>query len=173
MKTLIRYTCLCLLIMAAIGLIEAETESKALIPDNDNDWNFTISPNVQDGIYHDGDFLTLWLYSERDCFFRITHIDVNGEIQVIYPVNSKDDNFIRAGNIRLIPDNTFFKLGPPYGEEVIVAAAYDRAFAFNQPSGTAPLGQEIVSGNFTVESDDHEILIPLITAKFSFTIKPR
>ena len=156
-----------------ISLPESEARQQALVPyaDINNEWEFSVTPNVLDGIYYDGDFLTVCLYSERDCYFRIIHVDVNGNTQVIYPVNPRDDDFIRAGNIRLIPDNTLFKLGPPFGEEVIVAAGYDRAVDANQPTGMAPFGAEIAGGSSTVESDTE--ITPLVTAKFSYTILPR
>ena len=56
--------------------------------------------------------MTMRIYSAQDCYFRITHVDVHGNTQVIYPTNQRDNNFIRAGETRRIPDNTRFRMTP-------------------------------------------------------------
>ncbi|MDR2435379.1 MAG: CsgG/HfaB family protein, partial [Treponema sp.] len=47
-----------------------------------NPWRFTVRTDRSDGDYRDGDYMTLRVYSEKDAWFRITHIDVNGNAQV-------------------------------------------------------------------------------------------
>jgi hypothetical protein len=111
------------------------------------------------------------VYSARDCYFRIIHIDVNGNTQVIYPASANDNNFIRGGQTRRIPDNTMFRMGPPFGEEIILAAAYDRPFTPGQQSG--PLNADNITRGLTVESDNHSAMEPSATAKFSYTILPK
>jgi len=130
-----------------------------------------VTPDVLDGIYRDGDFMTMRVYSERDCYFRIIHIDVNGTTQVIYPVSPSDNNFIRAGQTRRIPDNTRYRMGPTFGEEIILAAAYERPFTPAQQSGT--LSADNISRGLTVESDTKTAMSPSVTAKISYTILPR
>jgi hypothetical protein len=99
-------------------------------------------------------------------------IDVNGNTQVIYPTSASDNNFIRVGQTRRIPDNTRFRLGPPFGEEIILAAAYDRPFTPGQQSG-GTLSADTITRALTVESDNHSTTSPSATAKFSYTILPR
>ena len=137
----------------------------------DNRWVFTVTPDVLDGIYYDNDYMTMRLYSERDCYFRITHVDVNGNTQIIYPTSPRDNNFIRAGETRRIPDNTRYRMGSPFGEEMILVAAYDRPFTLNQSSGT--LSADSISRGLTVVSDNNTQMTPLATARFSYTILPR
>ena len=155
---------------AVIQKAEFEAKQKAVDPyaGKNNRWAFTVTPDVLDGIYYDGDLMSMRLYSQRDCYFRIIHVDVNGSTQVIYPTNPRDNNFIRAGETRRIPDNTRFRMGPPYGEEIILTAAYEKPFASTASSGQ--LSSDGIARGLTVESDNHTAMSPAATAKFSYTI---
>jgi hypothetical protein len=97
---------------------------------------------------------------------------VNGSTQVIYPGSANDNNHIRAGQTRRIPDNTRFRMGPPFGEEIILVAAYDRPFTLPQ-SGVSALSADSISRGLTVEGDNRAAMNPSVTAKFSYTILPR
>jgi len=156
-----------------ISKTEFEAKQKAVDPyaGKNNKWAFTVTPDVLDGIYRDGDYMTMRIFSAKDCYFRIIHIDVNGTTQVIYPVSPSDNNFIRAGQTRRIPDNTRYRMGPPFGEEIILAAAYERQFTLTQQSGT--VSADNISRGLTVESDNKTSMTPSATAKFSYTILPR
>ena len=155
---------------AAITLAEFETKQQAVDPysGRNNKWAFTVTPDVLDGIYRDGDYMTMRLYSGRDCYFRITHVDVNGNTQIIYPTSAMDNNFIKAGETRRIPDNTRYRMGSPFGEEYILAAAYDRPFTLSQPSGTVPLSADSISRGIIVEGME-----PSATAMFTYTVLPK
>jgi hypothetical protein len=115
--------------------------------------------------------MTLRVYSEKDAWFRITHIDVNGNAQVIYPVSPRDNNFIRAGETRRIPDNTQFRMTKPYGEEMILAAAYEKPFVVRTREA-APLSNRLLVRGLVVESEDTAAMRPAATAKFSCRIGP-
>jgi hypothetical protein len=158
---------------AVISKAEFEAKQQAVIPyaGRNNQWNFTATPNALDGMYYDGGSMSMQIYAERDCYFRIIHIDVNGNTQVIYPTSARDNNFIRAGQVRRIPDNTLYRMGPPFGEEMILAAAYERPFTLAPQSG--PLSADSVTRSLTVESDNHTAMTPSATAKFSYSILPR
>ncbi|MDR0472244.1 MAG: DUF4384 domain-containing protein [Treponema sp.] len=156
-----------------ISKAEFERKQQAVVSysGGNNRWAFTVTPDVLDGIYHDGDLMSMQVYSERDCYFRIIHIDVNGNTQVIYPTSSNDNNFIRAGQTRRIPDNTRFRMRPPYGEEIILASAFERPFTPGQQSGT--LNADAITRTLEVESDSHAAMGASVTAKFSYSILPR
>lgn len=159
---------------AVITKTEFEAKQQAVVPyaGKDNKWIFTASPDVLDGIYRDGNYMTMRIYSEKDCYFRVVHVDVNGNTQVIYPVSASDNNFIRAGETRRIPDNNRYRMGAPFGEELILAAAYEKAFA---PGGQAGSVSEasITSGLTAESSDNRSAMTPSATSKFSYTILPR
>jgi hypothetical protein len=154
---------------------EFEAKQQAVSPyeGKNNRWDFTITPDALNGVYHEGDYMTMRLYSAQDCYFRIVHVDVNGNTQVIYPTTVRDNNFIRAEETRRIPDNTRYRMDPPFGEEMILVAAYDRPFLIDTQSGSAPLSAEIITRSLTAESDNHATMSPLVTARFSYTILPR
>jgi len=158
---------------AVITKAEFDSKQKAVEPyaGKDNKWKFTVTPDVLDGIYYDGDYMTMRLYSEKDCYFRLIHVDVNGVAQVIYPVSPNDNNFIRAGETRRIPDNTRFKMGAPFGEEMILAAAYERQFRNEQLP--AAISEDNIIRGLTVEADNRAKISPASTAKYSYTILPR
>jgi len=159
---------------SVIGKAEFEAKQKAIAPysGKNNKWAFTVTPDALDGIYRDGGYMSMLVYSGRDCYFRIIHIDVNGNAQIIYPVSADDNNFIRAGQTRRIPDNTRYRMGPPFGEEIILAAAYERPFTLNAKSGSAPLSADALTRSLSAESDGGKPMSPSATARFSYTILP-
>ena len=159
----------------AISLPDFEAKQEVLdsYSGKNNRWAFTVTPGVLDGIYYDGEFMFMCVYSAHDCYFRIIHIDVNGSTQVIYPVAANDNNFIQAGETRMIPDNTLYKMGPPFGEEIILVAAYEEPFTVSQLSDAEPLSEETITRSFTVEDDNNAPMAPSATAKFSYTILPK
>jgi hypothetical protein len=89
-----------------ISKVEFEAKQKAVSPyaGGGNTFTFTVTPDDLDGVYYDGEYMSMRLYSARDCYFRIVHVDVNGTAQVIYPLAAGDNNFIRAGETRRIPE---------------------------------------------------------------------
>jgi hypothetical protein len=155
----------------------AEFEAKQKILDpyagKHNPFKFTVTPDDLDGVYYDGEYMTMRIYSGRDCYFRIVHVDVNGTAQVIYPRVNQDNNFIRAGETRRIPDNTRFRLGAPFGEEYILAAAYDKPFV-SGGGGGGKISGDFISRGLEVETESGgTAMSPLATAKISYTILPR
>jgi len=158
---------------AATTAAQFEEKQKILnsVSGSSSRWNLTVTPDVLDGIYYDGDYMTMRIFSERDCYFRIIHIDVNGNAQLIYPLSPSDNNFIRAGETRRIPDNTRYRLHAPFGEEMIIVSAYDRPFVQGQFTGQ--LTAESLTRGMTVESDNRTQMSPSAVTRFSYTILPR
>jgi hypothetical protein len=161
--------------LGIISQAEFEAKQKALEPygGKNNRFTFTVSPDDLDGVYYDGEYMTMQVYSGRDCYFRIVHLDVNGTAQLIYPATARDDNFIRAGETRRIPDNTRFRMGPPYGEEYILVTAYNRPFK-TEGGWRGQVSDSAFSRGLVVEPEEGSSqgaeMSPLATAKFSYTI---
>ena len=138
----------------------------------DNPFQFTVQTDKSNGIYHDGDYMTMQIFSAKDAYFKVTHIDVNGNAQVIYPTTSRDNNLIKAGQTRNIPDNTKFKMTKPYGEEIILVAAYDAPFTVSRQTAPAPVSNNVITRGLVVESTETKTNIePVATAKFTFSIR--
>jgi len=75
--------------------------------------------------YMHRDELKLTVTADRDCYFKIIHIDVNNHIKMIYPRNENDNNSLRANESRAVfgsPNNRQI-LTDPYGAETLVVAA--------------------------------------------------
>jgi len=160
----------------ATSQAEFERRQQAVAPFSGatNGWAFTVTLDNLDGIFHEGDSMTLRIFSERDSYFQITHVDVYGNKQVVYPLLPGDDNFIRAGRTRQIPDNGVFMMTPPFGEEMILVSAYDRPFAVNRQQGTESLSAESVSRGLRVESAGNRgEMTPSATGMVPFTVLPR
>jgi hypothetical protein len=160
---------------AVISKAEFEAKRTATGPyaGGGNAFEFTVTPDDLDGVYYDGEYMSMRIYSGRDCYFRIVHVDVNGTAQVIYPLAAGDNNFIRAGQTRSIPDRTRFRMGPPFGEEYILVAAYDKPFRPAQGRGEQLSGEAVSRGLVVEEQSAGAQMSPVATAKFSYTILPR
>ncbi|MDR2159889.1 MAG: DUF4384 domain-containing protein [Treponema sp.] len=166
---------------AVISRAEFEAKQKAVDPyaGRNNRFVFTVTPDDLDGVYYDGEYMTMRLYSGGDGYFRIVQVDVNGTAQVIYPLAAGDNNVIRAGETRRIPDNTRYRMGAPSGEEYILVAVYDRPFVPGTGGG-GPVSESAITRGLLVESgepsggaDKGGQISPVATAKFSYTILPR
>jgi hypothetical protein len=138
-----------------------------------NQITLTVRAAGSGDVYHDGEFLSLRVYASRDCYLKISHVDKDNMVQVIYPSVEKDNAFIKGGETRIIPDNTRFLLEYPYGVEYILVAAYDRPFTF-VPQAPAQISRAVISRGLKVVTDGLRTeMDPVATAKYTYTIEPR
>jgi hypothetical protein len=153
---------------------DAKQQALTAYTGSGNRFGFSANPDDLDGVYYDGEYMTMRIYSERECYFRIVQIDVNGTAQVIYPTVRADNNLIRAGETRRIPDNTRYRMRSPYGEEYILVTAYDRPFAAGTTGG-APLSDFAAGRGLEVETEGGggTAQRPIAAARYSYTILPR
>jgi hypothetical protein len=86
--------------------------------------NIEASFNSGTFTYKHCDDLKLTVTADKDCYFKIIHIDVDNRINMIYPRTGNDDNRLSANVSRAVFDNTnrYIMYGP-YGAETIVVAA--------------------------------------------------
>jgi hypothetical protein len=83
------------------------------------------------GTYIDGEELVIHFYANSDCYIKIYHIDVNGDMKLIFPNQYHDNNEIKKNVIYSIPDESYgfaFKLGKPFGTEFIKIIASTKQF---------------------------------------------
>jgi hypothetical protein len=76
--------------------------------------------------YTDGEDLVIRFFSNRACFIKVYHIDVNKKTSLIFPNQYYTDNRLEAGKIYSIPDEHYpfrFELRAPYGTEFIKVVA--------------------------------------------------
>ncbi|RLA95234.1 MAG: hypothetical protein DRG83_18840 [Deltaproteobacteria bacterium] len=84
------------------------------------------------GIYTEGEKLIIFFKSNHDCFLKLYHTDSAGNILQLFPNQYSRDNFIKAGRVYSIPDETSnfdFVVQPPFGSEVIKAIASMKPFS--------------------------------------------
>jgi hypothetical protein len=91
-----------------------------------NDFDLQVSTNKT--VYYDQENMQITLTANVDCYFVVYHLDIDNNMQVIYPNQwEQGRNTLKAGMPRVIPENSNFDLHPPFGEERILV------YASNQP----------------------------------------
>jgi TolB-like protein len=160
-----------------LSLLDTQYELKQRIMEpyegKNNRITLTVTTTGSGDVYHDREFLSLRIYASRDCYLKITRVDKDNMVKVIYPFGEKDSAFIRGGQTRIISDNTRFLLEYPYGIEYILVAAYDKPFTF-VPQAEAQISRAVISrGLKVVAADTRTEMDPVATAKCRYTIEPR
>lgn len=140
----------------------------SLISDSSVD-NSLVNAWIEKGngaVYKNGDNLVINFFSEYGCYIKIYHIDVNGDMQLIFPNEYYKNNFINANTVYSIPDKNYpfkFNLGKPFGTEFIKVLASNIQFDdIEEPFstlGTATRG--LLERGLTVEQNEElsEILL--------------
>jgi hypothetical protein len=139
-----------------------------------------IWPDKESRTYVDGETMSISLYASRDCWFKVYHIDVDNRMRLIYPNQNDRNNTLKANTLRVIPENTVFQLGAPYGEETILAVFSDRPFENLEAelSAAIPATRESISraaGQRGLSVQTKAAASPQETsraARFSYTIVP-
>jgi len=73
--------------------------------------------------YYHRDQLNMTLTSDKDCYFKIIHIDADNQMKMIYPNSEDNDNRLLANMRRAIFETAKCYLYEPYGEETIMVVA--------------------------------------------------
>jgi len=113
--------------------LSAVSESPATPPaatpppnQNINIQAFFNSPSMT---YFHRDELQITVMADRDCYFKIIHIDANNQMEMIYPNSFDRNNYLRANAPREIFEMAKCYLYEPYGAEVILIVASSQQFA--------------------------------------------
>ena len=109
-------------------------ERKSLLAYFDGIQNdFEISLSTDKTVFYDGDFLFITLESDTDCYFVMYHLDIDNNMRLIFPnIWEPDTNYLLADTPRTIPENSFFLLHEPYGEERILVYATDHKIEIDE-----------------------------------------
>lgn len=81
-----------------------------------------------DGVYSEGENVTVYFRADRDCYVAIYGVDTRGDVNLLYPAARWDDGYVRGGEVYAIPgDNSDYDLviNGPEGMEIIQAVAAD------------------------------------------------
>jgi hypothetical protein len=129
-------------------------------------------PNSDTRTYYTGDFMTITVWADRDCYIKVSHISVNNEKTLIYPNTQGDrDNFLPGNTEIIIPRRSGFQIEPPYGRETILVEASGKQFENLESAMTrVSRGLRVIAK----EIDDEAKKSPggIVTTRFDFTILP-
>jgi len=84
------------------------------------------------GVYTIGEKLLIFFKANHDCFLKLYHTDSAGNILQLFPNQYSRDNFIKAGRVYIIPDESYdfdFVVKLPLGSEIIKAIASLQPFS--------------------------------------------
>jgi len=84
------------------------------------------------------DELKMTISADRNCFFKVIHIDVNNQMKMIYPNSSDKNNSLRANTPRDIFESAKYMLYGPYGAETIIVLASSEQFKNIEQEYIAP-----------------------------------
>jgi len=110
--------------------------------------------------------LEITVMADKDCYFKIIHVDANNQIKMIYPTKNKK-NFLSANkNFRVFDENDKYMFYGPYGEERIFIVASLVQFTgieqeYNQPwkAATDDMIKKAIAGD-GIDSKTINILKP-------------
>ena len=165
--------------------VQRLTEREALLqPFDGKRNNFALNVTVGKTVYYDNEELFITLRSSEDCYFVVYHLDIDNNMQIIYPnFWEKDKNFLKANTARVIPENTSFALHAPYGEERILVYASVRPFTIPEDQyRSKPVTKDYLASPqalWRIESGggDSSKALSVVprgaTAQISYTIMPR
>jgi hypothetical protein len=144
-------------------------------------FNLAAWPNSDTRTYIDGDRLKISIVSDQDCYFKVYHIDLNRNMQLIHPNAKNTDNRLVANVTRTIPDSDTISyiLQAPFGQDTIKVVASQRQFEniaaeFNK---TWTAAEETVRRaesyrGLAIEYAPEEPTVETVIASFNFTVLP-
>jgi hypothetical protein len=121
---------LSLAVLEQIGLaVEPENMHKMIVLDDiipvpvTETIHIEASFNSNTRTYKHRDELKMSVMADRDCYFKIIHIDVGNKIRMIYPNSYDKNNYLSANTARNIFETAKYYLYEPYGVENILVVA--------------------------------------------------
>jgi len=89
-------------------------------------------------LYMHRDELKMEVKSDRDCYFKVIHVDAEDKMKMIYPNSSERNNFLKANTSRALFETVRYMLYGPYGAETIVVVASSEQFKDIEKEYIAP-----------------------------------
>jgi len=88
--------------------------------------------------YFHRDQLNITVTADKDCYFKIIHIDADNQMKMIYPNSYDKNNELKADMPRVIFETASYFLYAPYGEETLLLAASAEQFEKIEQEYIAP-----------------------------------
>ena len=81
-------------------------------------------PDSDTATYIDGDEMNITLLASQNCYVKVYHIDVNNQMQLVFPNQLNRNNYLAADTARVIPEAPVqLTLHAPFGQETIYVIA--------------------------------------------------
>ena len=150
-----------ILSLAAVAAAPASTSSLTKPPD----------PPVRvwlsdDGDYSYGDRARVYAQSAQDGYLVVLHVDIDGRVRVLFPVDPTDDHYVRGGRkyeLKGRGDRDAFVVGDTTGKGVIVAAYAKNRFMFEKFERNGHWDYRALSSD-SVKSDPEASLLDIVRA---------
>jgi len=131
----------------------------------------TAKSNSETMIFFEGDELKIAIQANRDCYFKVYHIDSNNEGRLIYPNTVNPNNLIKANQQRIIPEAPMkYSIQAPFGQDTIMVIASERQFTDIENEIT--LASRVVGRRIEDVSGNQSITTETVSTRFIFTSKP-
>jgi hypothetical protein len=102
-------------------------------PANADSFTITAWPDSDTATYFDGDELKISMEAGRGCYVKVYHINVDGRMQLLYPYQENQNNFLAANTVKTIPEAPArLVCQAPFGVEQIWVVASLAPFDMNQ-----------------------------------------
>ena len=86
-------------------------------------------PDSDTATYIGGDEMSITLLANQNCYVKVYHIDVNSQMQLIFPNRINRNNYLTANTTRVIPEAPVqLSLHAPFGQETIFVIASGEQF---------------------------------------------
>jgi hypothetical protein len=155
------------------ALVPTSAAASALpILDGTKTFALEIAPLADGTLYHEGSPLRFSLKAARDCYVKLAWVNVKGELSVIFPVDGKDDNFLRAGETRVFSPGRVV-LEKPYGEEAAIALVYEKPFVIGEAAAPVKLSRRaLLYALAAVDARTGEALAPAAAVYMKYKLVP-
>jgi hypothetical protein len=109
--------------------------------------------------YQEGDNITIYFRASRDCYVTIYDLDTRGNIDLIFPEQPDQNNFVVGDEIYMIPDRSadfeFEVTGPPGTEYIQMVASTE---PYQVPEWWDAISVVDEGWPFSYEDDDEQFL---------------
>ena len=158
MKRLLLLTAL----LATVAVLFANVASaQSTLRRSYDDLDVDIWTDKDDGSnYYEGDDITIYFRASRDCYVTIYDLDTRGNINLLFPAEPGDNNFISGDEIYMIPDRgddfEYTLEGPPGNESIQIVATTEYHPA---PDWRGPMSVNDDSWGFKYDGDNDDFVM--------------
>ncbi|MCL2209129.1 MAG: DUF4384 domain-containing protein [Treponema sp.] len=148
-----------------------------------NDKTFLVAawPNSDTNTFFNGDELKITIEANKDCFFKVYHIDHNNNMQMIFPNSVNRNNRLAANTQRTVPDAGMrYNIAAPFGQDTILVIAstqqfenLEAEFPQVQKATTQSVNNILQGRGIDVQRIDQKVVqSETISTRFNFTSLP-